>query len=1029
MKFKIIIQRGQVLALYGLLIPFLLLFVGVGLDLGWYYLNVSRLQNAADAAALAGARALVKENRAFENYYPVQLASNQLPADFDNYENVYKNTFGAVTTGTLYSYKTLEKVADTLKEGRDLAEEYVRKNLLDDDTVDTSATYQNTLNATDGWSTEADSAVKGTVELKYKIVDGKNDVLGPLYYVVSLDEKIKHFLMPGWFEDMDAPVRAVVLLQPHDRGLITPMESLERSMVIDNWEYTKKYLLETGGQISGGKWNHYKAKDGVGVEYANNNPYRTESVVVKPTSRNDDKSSKKSDGQSTAANGNTWYSELKVDSINIDFRADVGVNSMFTTDWDLGSGVASKLSNFSAYTNVSNSYPWKEGNGEDKRVLFNVDFEDSFKTRDPSKRADVLWARIESDPIIRQLQYDGNPVKNYNSVRQVTVNFSSDNTALTSDGKSYAYRPYVLFYTGPENIDYAKDSNGVLIRHSQPVVINFNEDTNAIIYMPESPVVINGNGNKLTGFIIAKCYLSSVTQEEMTSGSTIKLYDGFNTPENFKCDFEKGKDSSEQTVFFHEDDLVDMSYINREHAGENTEIVEINSGDIHIKEASTAPQYILLEYTKADSENEAYKVIENGKHNENKTFGKYVNATYKEKFKAFSGLTDSQIVAVTFPDEDYNETTATYYVENSSEIISDTATTDSNYVKVLIDGNVKYLDKRKLPYVKVRSDKEYFYVNVYDLKLTTSGGKGVRMIDDSYTDKQLDSSYKKTGNITTTDGDVHVNLNDAIYNQYGDSWAIDRTWYSNQRGNWKKDKLEWGKKNGVTYFTSKVETATLPKEPQIIAKYHKITMLDEDGEVLLDDDGKPVVKYVKDDDDDKIEYYTKVQNNDKNSDNYIIVDKKGNMLTKPLTSPDVLDVDTVAENTFVHAQAAAGSSILSDYWNTYTRAPKDPYEIPLDYKPNAEALLEGKYRGNSKSHKEKDYRIPALERVYKAEKSFNLSEDSCYSYFGIEDLWRINYTYLNVDEINQKVYNDETERYNWKVDDMFFTTKRAEWID
>ena len=30
MKFKKIIQRGQVLALYGVLIPFLFLFVGVG---------------------------------------------------------------------------------------------------------------------------------------------------------------------------------------------------------------------------------------------------------------------------------------------------------------------------------------------------------------------------------------------------------------------------------------------------------------------------------------------------------------------------------------------------------------------------------------------------------------------------------------------------------------------------------------------------------------------------------------------------------------------------------------------------------------------------------------------------------------------------------------------------------------------------------------------------------------------------------------------------------------------------------------
>ena len=54
MKFRKIKQRGQALVLYALMIPLLILFVGVGIDLGWYYLNVSRLQNAADAAVLAG---------------------------------------------------------------------------------------------------------------------------------------------------------------------------------------------------------------------------------------------------------------------------------------------------------------------------------------------------------------------------------------------------------------------------------------------------------------------------------------------------------------------------------------------------------------------------------------------------------------------------------------------------------------------------------------------------------------------------------------------------------------------------------------------------------------------------------------------------------------------------------------------------------------------------------------------------------------------------------------------------------------
>lgn len=123
MKFKKFKQREQVLVFYALMIPILLLFAGVGLDLGWYYLNVSRLQHAADAAALAGARALVAEDRDFNNYYVVRLVSNYLPENYYNYEDVYKNTFGNnVTTGKLNYFKKADEVKDTLKEGRALAE-------------------------------------------------------------------------------------------------------------------------------------------------------------------------------------------------------------------------------------------------------------------------------------------------------------------------------------------------------------------------------------------------------------------------------------------------------------------------------------------------------------------------------------------------------------------------------------------------------------------------------------------------------------------------------------------------------------------------------------------------------------------------------------------------------------------------------------------------------------------------------------------------------------------------------------------
>ena len=249
MKFN---RRGQVMVLYALLIPLLFLFVGVGMDLGWYYLNVSRLQNAADAAALAGAQALVRKNHAFADYYVVSLASNALPENFEDYENAFNHNFG-----TLNNYKTQDEVKGTFIAGRDLVEEYIRKNLSDDAEVSSSDERKN-VSATDGWSIsvkDEDRKVTGDVELRYKIMDAKNDIYGSLYYVVNLTEKIRHFFLPGWFDDMQAPVRAVVLLQPNERGLITPMDRLASTMVIDNWEEANRYKGTTG--FYAGNWNHY----------------------------------------------------------------------------------------------------------------------------------------------------------------------------------------------------------------------------------------------------------------------------------------------------------------------------------------------------------------------------------------------------------------------------------------------------------------------------------------------------------------------------------------------------------------------------------------------------------------------------------------------------------------------------------------------------------------------------------------------------------------------------------------------------
>lgn len=325
----------------------------------------------------------------------MSLAGNKLPDDFDDYEDVFKNTFdnSTIANGELKNYKKSDDdgLKETLQEGRVLAEEYTRKNLSDDTKVDTDSTETKSVTATDGWANKkADSVVKGTVELKYKIVDGKNDAYGPLYYVVTLTENIRHFFLPGWFNDMIAPVKAVVLLQPHDEGLITPIEELKRTSVIGNWEEQNRDKGKTGAYA--GKWNHYMSGntgDDTGIKYSTGNVYRTESITVKTTEM------KKDGGQKTDANGGKFYEENEVDSLNIDFQAEVG--KKFTTDWDLGQPISGY--SYSHVETINGEKSWGIGNGDDKRILFNADFESTFKTRDPKKEADILWTRIESDPI------------------------------------------------------------------------------------------------------------------------------------------------------------------------------------------------------------------------------------------------------------------------------------------------------------------------------------------------------------------------------------------------------------------------------------------------------------------------------------------------------------------------------------------------------------------------------------------------------------------------------------------------------
>ncbi len=475
------------------------------------------------------------------------------------------------------------------------------------------------------------------------------------------------------------------------------------------------------------------------------------------------------------------------------------------------------------------------------------------------------------------------------------------------------------------------------------------------------------------------------------------------------------------------------------------------TGNLVVTELIQAPEYPIISFTKdlyTDCKTLAdyFTITAN-----------YINSTYtKEKYMQATELSENEVSMIRFPDDEVlrnasgiipnpntagltygNFTTITIPVATADLLDKDpdpdALTKDNKYVKVMLGDEEKYIAKSKLPHMRVKWNANYPYVCIYDLKT----GLGWGMESPFLCVKPMDNSTSTADSaIVFTNSKVRADGG----NQWGDVWVIEyQLLDKNYDVNYIANKLEFVENkndSGINFFMLKADIKT---DPEIVGKYKKIVMLDEDGEVLKDDEGNEVVKYIREDAD--IEYYTKIDKNvdeEGNVINYIIVDKTGTILTKPVTSPDVFTAKTKDENDDLKEQAEAendDNKTLTDYWNTYTRYPNGtpgttnadvtPREIPGDKGGTTE---DGQYVGSSEYRKYEDYRIPALERVY-LNTTFNLDSDSRYSYFQISDLKRVNYRYLNVDELNHTVDGEPAKDNEWDVKDMFFTTTRAKWID
>ena len=869
---------------------------------------------------------------------------------------------------------------------------------------------------TNEWTNNKDVSFSAT--LFTRILDADREKLSGIastgfrYYKVQLTEKIAHLFMPGWFDPMDATVVAWSVIKPRDLDLVTSLDDMEKYKVIQNVLYQDQ---NKASEVSyKGKWSHFQD---AGVYYTVGDVNRTEVVNVNSEIAGKNQNPAGSTGKSNRISTDEKYAGSfdmskpdDVDSLHLDFRVEYNFSDKNKIknnkwDWDLRSDLPDNVTKSAA--GLAKNWTDKAA---DMRTLtsFNLNYEWPDRNEN-DLLPDVLWTRIESDPL--WIEYGSS----WNSVHQIVLNAQGDNTVTKeiNGQKIYTKRPFVIFYTGPEVYDINNT-----VRVSQPVILNLYNDWNGILYMPNSPVIINGNGHKLTGFVVAKEYRRLKTADDMEAEGYTKVTD------------EYGNKLFTKQELFTEEEVEELV------TSERRKKVD-DKGNITIVEKINAPTHLILSITR-----EQFAAYGYGNLDTFKVYGlsTYIADTYKETFKKFRGITDdSLLTTVKFPTDawKYVNTEEAYTVAKADLLTEPGTESNVTYIKVIdtADNTEKYLDQDKLPYIKIRRESSRAYISVYDLgnqKDKNDGGyNGVTIQDDS---------LSSNGNDTNSDVGLDDTKNKITVK---DHRAVINTFFASNPYTWKKfnkDALNVYEGDGYKYFMFKSDEKKYG-EPQVLYEFRKVT--DDDGNVFYIEEKE----WTKD----EAAYYMEVLPNGasgKDADendvtNPIIVDNWGDLQSVLITPTEVRTVETVPENTAVEAKSLIDST-LDKYYNTYTRktTSDDEYKYRYEYMIPGYPVVEQpgdpgdfndslEYVGSSGNRVKEIYKVPALERVYDMKKCFNLSEDSCYSYFQVEELFRVNYTYLNVDELNKRVgsNNPNTDENAWKVNDMFFTTKRGKWID
>ena len=479
-------QKGAVLVFFALLLPIIVFFAGMAIDFGRAYMHKSQLQNAADAAALAGVTAAAGSEAA-------NLVDTLPSGSLQNGENdkliVAKDAANVVLvkdTGAASAGESNTKLRMT-KEGTnpkvDVDTYYYMVELTDEVKMVFAQLFLPQSLLPDDWNVK----VSAKAWAKARI----NDNIDLLTQMLNLEAKETSSTFQTWQKHVGGNFTTAQILSFTNDGVLYDYENKKRSEVfnMNNGDTERKDLFINFKQDIwakspfGENWN---LSDWQGKSY-------DELSEIFYDTTNADKPAKL---LLIMPKGTLTTENITLDAYIRRYAEAVDGYSRKTLDDLTGK-------NYANYEHIDDALAMLTSTIKDvinvnvcyeKRDVANLpESEVSFKYNSNERNLqDPLFVKIESEEF--------NTKEVTNTVRDISINIGeeADNTVKIND--QYIYRPLVFFYDGPVDVDNERGKG----RKSNTVVVNLKANFRGIIFAPNSPVQVIGNQKEFYGFIIAQ---------------------------------------------------------------------------------------------------------------------------------------------------------------------------------------------------------------------------------------------------------------------------------------------------------------------------------------------------------------------------------------------------------------------------------------------------------------------------------------------------------------------------------------------